>query len=164
MTAKREIPLPEQYLLEMYYTLEKLADMEGLLYLAESDVHGIGVFARQGFDAGQVVGWITGPRWNECGPITHVLYCTEDWDCPVMCVGPLRFANHSADPNTMVEYWNPVPGQHPIVTVRALRDIAADEELTWYYSDEFQEDISDEGRGGPSSEGLSNTETESARK
>ncbi|KAJ7856945.1 hypothetical protein B0H14DRAFT_2752016, partial [Mycena olivaceomarginata] len=52
-------------------------------------------------------------------------------------IGPLRMVNHNCNPNA--EYL-PVDGSKSALTVRTLRDIAAGEEITFYYSVDYFED------------------------
>jgi len=105
-----------------------------LCLVAESNVHGRGLFARQDIPANTWIGHYDGPSTHENG--MHVLWVDEgqvdeNW------IGydgnnELRFMNHASSPN----------GEMDSLDLYALHDIAAGEEITIDYGEEFEADIS----------------------
>lgn len=97
-----------------------------MVYVQESPQHGRGVFAAQGISAGGVLMVFQGPllRRAELDPHDYHLQIGED-----LYLGPSGladdFVNHSCAPNA---------GFGEGLALLALRDIAADEEITWDYS------------------------------
>ena len=90
-------------------------------YVAASDIHGQGLFAKSRIRGGTVIGWLQGRPCTEDGD--HVLWISEHQGIEVMC--DLRYINHSDQPNAC--YYDDL-------SVIALRDIAPDEEITHDYA------------------------------
>ncbi len=105
------------------------------VYPAASSIHGTGLFAAREIPAGSYIGTYHGPRASRNG--MYVLWVCESGDQEeekwVGCSGRnlLRYLNHSAD-------WN---AEFDGLDLYATRDIARDEEITFYYGDEFHEQI-----------------------
>ena len=92
-----------------------------------SPIHGNGAFATRSIRAGERIGEYTGSPSDEDG--TYVLWVEGD-DGEFHGIdgdGPLRWLNHSTDPN--VEFDGP--------QLFALRDIGVGEELTFHYGEEW---------------------------
>lgn len=90
------------------------------VFVADSPIHGKGLFARNFIPAGTVIGVVQGrPTMNDGD---HVLWIDENTGIQVQC--ELRYINHSDDPNA-VYYDN--------LEVCAVRDIQAGEEITHNY-------------------------------
>ena len=112
------------------------ADLRDWVYAASSPLHGTGLYARKPIAAGEYIGSYHGPRASRNG--MYVLWVWEpdekdgegDW---VGCSGRnlLRYLNHSLDCNAEFD------GLH----LFALCDIAQDEEITFFYGDEFEESL-----------------------
>ena len=93
------------------------------IYVKKSDIHGLGLFAQKKIKKGELIGAIEKAiPATEDGP--HVLWLSEDEGYRVE--GPLKYINHSAKPNA---------AYYDDLTVVALRDIKADEEITHYYGE-----------------------------
>ena len=90
-------------------------------YVAESSIHGKGLFARERIESGTVIGWITGVPSDVDG--SHVLWLSENEGIEVTC--DLRYINHSDQPNAC--YYDDR-------SVVALTDIQPDDEITHNYS------------------------------
>jgi len=90
-------------------------------YVAPSDIHGQGLFARSRIEGGTIIGWLQGRPCIEDGE--HVLWISPHQGIEVTC--NLKYINHSARPNAC--YYDDL-------SVVALRDIAADEEITHDYA------------------------------
>lgn len=107
------------------------AELREWVYSAESSIHGTGLFAARSIARGEYIGTYWGPEAKRNG--TYVLWVSDsvdesDW------IGRsgrnlLRYLNHSADCNAEFDAFD----------LYALRDIAADEEITFYYGDEFDD-------------------------
>jgi hypothetical protein len=89
-------------------------------YVAESPIHGRGLFAARTIRNDEVIGWVRGVPATEDGP--YVLWLSETEAIEVHC--DLRFINHSDHPNA--RYYDDG-------SVVALRDILAGEEITHDY-------------------------------
>lgn len=93
-------------------------------YVAESPIHGRGLFARRAIKAEEYIGTYEGPATQKDG--MHVLWLwnedTERWE-GINGKNEMRFLNHDKDPNA--DWW----GEE----LYALRPIAADEEITFDY-------------------------------
>jgi len=108
----------------------KQPDLERLFYVADSAIHGKGLFARVPLPAECYLGQYDGPTTRTNG--MHVLWVQEasgEW------IGRdgrnlLRYINHAIPPNTEFDGFD----------LYALRDIAAGEEITIDYGDEFHDD------------------------
>lgn len=94
--------------------------METLVYVADSAIHGKGLFARRRIKAGTVIGRIQGEPTRRDGP--HVLWLTPRSGIKVQCV--LKYINHSDAPNAIY---------YDTREVVALRTIAPHEEITHDY-------------------------------
>lgn len=95
-----------------------------MYYVAESPVHGRGLFASRLIKEGELLGEVEGKPTTVDGP--HVLWMTEKRGFKVSC--DLRYINHSKSPN--VAYYDDL-------TVVALRDISTDEEIVHDYGDDW---------------------------
>lgn len=105
-------------------------DYNPLCYVAESPIHGRGLFARHDIPAGTWIGHYTGPITKENG--MHVLWVEADGDSAEEWIGydgtnELRFMNHAAAPN----------GEMDGLDLYASRRIRANEEITIDYGEEF---------------------------
>lgn len=100
------------------------------VYVADSGIHGKGLFAAQPIKEGDLLGVLACKKTKKDGP--HVLWVEKADDrydlYKVTC--EFKYINHSAKPN--VAYYEDL-------TVVALRDIKPHEELTHYYGDEWEE-------------------------
>jgi uncharacterized protein len=87
-----------------------------------SSIHGRGCFATKRIPARALIGRF------ECRPTTrngpHVLWLDDE---PLLVTNELRFLNHAADPNAVVDE----------LDVRARRPIAAGEEITIDYGEDW---------------------------
>ena len=91
------------------------------IYVADSPVHGKGLFASSRIAAGSVIGNIKGIPSKKDG--SHVLWLSASEAIEVTC--DLRYINHSDDPNAC--YYDDL-------SVMALRDIHPQEEITHDYA------------------------------
>ena len=105
-----------------------MPDASDLVVAGESAIHGTGAFAAAPIPAGTHIGTYTGTPSDEDG--VHVLWVEGDDGAfhGIEGDGVLRWLNHSATPN--VEFDGP--------ELYALRAIAAGEELTFHYGEEWQ--------------------------
>lgn len=106
-------------------------DKNELCSVADSPVHGRGLFARADIAAGTWIGHYDSIETSENG--MHVLWV--DGEEPGEWLGfdgtnELRFLNHNDDPNAEMSE----------LALYAIRDIKKDEEITFYYGDEFSAD------------------------
>ncbi len=90
------------------------------IYVANSNIHGQGLFAESRIRGGTVIGWLQGRPCTVDG--AYVLWISETQGIEVLC--DLRYINHSEQPNAC--YYDDL-------SVIALRDIAPDEEITHNY-------------------------------
>ena len=97
----------------------------GKFQVAESNIHGKGLFATMAIAAGEVLGYIKVRPTDANGP--HVLWC-DDGEAPYEVLCEFRFINHTNDPN--VAYYDDF-------SVVAIRDIQPGEELTHNYGDDW---------------------------
>jgi SET domain-containing protein len=98
--------------------------------VADSSIHGKGLFAAATIPSGAYIGFYEGDETTENG--THVLWVQQsddedDW-LGYDGTNELRFLNHSGEPNCEMD------GQE----LFAARDIEADEELTIDYGPWFE--------------------------
>jgi len=107
-------------------------DTNQLCFVADSPVHGRGLFARHDITANTWIGHYDGPRTQENG--MHVLWVESgaDEDEKEQWFGydgnnELRFLNHSKHPN----------GEMDGLDLYAIEDINAGEEITIDYGEEF---------------------------
>jgi SET domain-containing protein len=106
------------------------------VYVARSGIHGKGVFAGKSFVKGERVGYYRGYSTkvtSEENPFVIEMYDEDEVLTGYrMGTNQFRFVNHSADPNLDMDddlvFW-------------AVKDIAKDEELTWFYGPEFEADM-----------------------
>ncbi|MDJ0779666.1 MAG: SET domain-containing protein [Gammaproteobacteria bacterium] len=89
-------------------------------HVADSAIHGLGLFASETIPAGQVIGYLRGKPTRRDG--TYVLWISETEGFEVAC--DLRYINHSDRPNAC--YYDDL-------SVVALRDICPGEEITHDY-------------------------------
>jgi len=93
-----------------------------MIIVGDSIIHGKGLFARQDIRKNTIIGEVTGCITGEDGP--YVLWLTDTQGIRVE--NDLRYINHSAKPNAI--YYDDL-------TVVALKDIKAGEEITHYYGE-----------------------------
>ena len=91
-----------------------------LTYVADSSIHGKGLFANHHISAGELIGVIEGTPATTDGD--YVLWLDEDRGIQVHC--ELRFINHSDEPNA---------AYYDSLEVMALTDISPGEEITHNY-------------------------------
>ena len=96
---------------------------ESLYYVADSPIHGKGLFARKYIGAGVIIGRIDGVPTSTDGE--HVLWVDNENGFYVRC--DLRYINHSDEPNAVY---------YDTLEVWALTDIAPGEEITHNYMDD----------------------------
>lgn len=95
------------------------------LEVRKSDIHGKGLFASGVIKKGEQLGVVSGRRVQQDGP--HVLWVGEGQGLKVS--GPLKYINHSNKPNAC--YYDDL-------TVMALKNIKAGEEITHYYGEGWE--------------------------
>jgi len=98
-----------------------------IFYVATSTIHGQGVFAGRRLRRDEVIGSYQGLPTREDGTYVLWLYEDEEWR-GIEGTGPLRFLNHSCDPNADFDGCE----------LYALRDIATGEEITFHYGEEWE--------------------------
>ena len=102
------------------------------MYVADSQIHGRGLFADEPIDAGSYIGFYEGEETVEND--TYVLWVQQDFDKEYWLGfdgnNELRFLNHSAEANCEMD------GQ----ALYAARNIDTDEELTIDYGEWFEMD------------------------
>mgnify|MGYP001549967616 CR=1 FL=1 len=101
--------------------------------MADSPVHGRGLFARCDIPEGTWIGHYDGPQTKKNG--MHVLWVEADVGSDDEWVGydgtnELRFLNHAKNPN----------GEMDGLDLYAARDIRSGEEITIDYGEEFEAD------------------------
>ena len=108
-------------------------DTNSLCFVADSSVHGLGLFARHDIPADTWIGHYDGPQTRENG--MHVLWVEagEDEATDDQWVGyegnnELRFLNHAREPN----------GEMDGLDLYAICDIRSGEEITIDYGEEFE--------------------------
>ena len=102
--------------------------IENKIRVADSAIHGKGVFATAVIKKGELLGHLQTRPAKDNGP--YVLWCDDGKSArEVTC--NFRFINHAKKAN--VAYYDDL-------TVVAIRDILPGEELTHYYGDEWEED------------------------
>ena len=94
--------------------------MSKLTYVAESTIHGLGLFAARKITRDSIIGWLKGRPSTEDG--SYVLWLNDNEGFEVHC--DLRYINHSSKPNAC--YYDDL-------SVVALRDIEVGEEITHNY-------------------------------
>ncbi len=106
-------------------------DDNPLVYVADSPIHGRGLFARAPIAKGTYIGCYEGTRTTDNG--MHVLWVEGDEEDEWIGfdgTNTLRFLNHCAEPNGEMD------GQD----LYAARDIAQGEEITIDYGEWFPEE------------------------
>ena len=98
-------------------------------YVSESSIHGKGLFAKKDIKKGTVIGKVKGKKTKDLGE--HVLWI-EDKNHGILVNCELKYINHSNEPNA---------AYYDDLTVVALTNIKADEELTHDYGEEWQEEV-----------------------
>ena len=106
-------------------------DSNKLCFVAESSVHGRGLFARCHIPASAWIGHYDGRQTQENG--MHVLWVDEGEDTHESWVGydginELRYLNHAKSPNAEMDG----------LDLYASRDIDEGEEITIDYGEEFE--------------------------
>lgn len=91
-----------------------------LVYVADSPIHGKGLFAKRHIVAGEIIGLIQGVPASEDG--AHVLWVDGKNGIRVQC--DFRYINHSDEPNAVY---------YDTLEVCALRNISPGEEITHNY-------------------------------
>ena len=86
------------------------------LCVANSPIHGKGLFAMDPIKEGDILGVIKGIRTNDDG--TYVLWVAEDHAVRILC--KFKYINHSQAPNVVL---------YDTLEVCALRDIMPGEEI-----------------------------------
>jgi hypothetical protein len=133
----------DRFITEMYFDEEDIEKMDSLCYLAHSKIDGWGLFAKKDMPANTVVGYFHGPQWNGNGDDKFVYWAGPDNTIPIMVVGPMRFVNHSPEPNLEVEEFDP-PYSLGACQLKTMRPIRAGEEFTWHYGEEFEAALKEE--------------------
>lgn len=96
------------------------------LYVADSTIHGKGLFANNFIPEGTVLGTVQGEYTDTDGD--HVLWIDADTGFHVQC--DFRYINHSENPNAVY---------YDTLEVCALRDIQPGEEITHNYEHGWEE-------------------------
>jgi uncharacterized protein len=106
-------------------------DRNPMAYVGESPIHGRGLFARRAIAAEEYIGSYEGPATQEDG--MHVLWIwnedSERWE-GIDGKNEMRFLNHASEPNA--DWWG--------TDLYAVREIAADEEITFDYGWDREEE------------------------
>jgi SET domain-containing protein len=97
---------------------------DSIVFVADSAIHGKGLFAKTFIPAGTVIGTLSGKRTTRDG--AHVLWLDDGTGFRVTC--ELRYINHSKSPNA---------AYYDSLEVCAIRDIQAGEEITHDYGDDW---------------------------
>lgn len=109
----------------------KKYDNNPLVYVGDSTIHGRGLFARQPIARDDYIGTYEGPATQKNG--MHVLWLwNEDsgrWE-GINGNNEMRFLNHDSEPNA--DWWGD--------ELYALRDIEPDEEVTFDYGWDDEEE------------------------
>jgi len=103
-------------------------DNNPLCFIADSAVHGRGLFARDNIAAGTWIGHYDSVETRENG--MHVLWVEADEEgewAGYDGTNELRFLNHDSQPN----------GELDGLDLYAVRDIKANEEITFDYGEEW---------------------------
>ena len=100
-----------------------MTSIDQLTFVSDSKIHGKGLFARVDILKSTVIGTTQGQPCKRNGP--HVIWLSETEAFKVSC--DLKYINHDDKPNAC--YYDDL-------TVVALRNIKADEEITHNYQSE----------------------------
>jgi SET domain-containing protein len=108
-------------------------DTNSLCFVADSPVHGRGLFARHNIPADTWIGHYDGPQTRENGMYVLWVEAGQDGETGEEWIGydginELRFLNHARQPN----------GEMDGLDLYAIRDIRPDEEITIDYGEEFE--------------------------
>lgn len=107
----------------------KKYDTNPLAYVADSPIHGKGLFARVDIPEDTWIGTYEGPATKTDG--MHVLWLydedTGDWE-GIDGRNEMRFLNHSARPNA--DWWD-----NELYSTRAIE---RDEEITFHYGEDWE--------------------------
>ncbi len=108
-------------------------ELKDWVYSAKSPLHGTGLFARKPIAEGAYIGTYHGPKASRNGMYVLWVCDSEDDDAWIGCSGRnlLRYLNHSQQCNAEFDG----------LDLYATTDIAEDEEITFYYGDEFHEQL-----------------------
>jgi SET domain-containing protein len=101
--------------------------------IRDSEIDGLGVFAKEVFFKGEVIGIITGTIPEKVDEHSSYAVGFQDEDENAYWVEPFapwKYLNHSKDANAV--------GDTPVLI--AARNIEVGEEITIYYGDEWEED------------------------
>ncbi len=102
-----------------------MKDNDSLFYVADSPIHGKGLFAARDIPKDTLLGVVQGVPAKRNGP--YVLWLADGRGIRVQC--DLRFINHSDKPNAA--YFD-------TLEVMTLRRIRRGEEITHDYGEDFQ--------------------------
>jgi SET domain-containing protein len=110
--------------------MSKTHDLDHFFYVAESEIHGKGLFARRKIRKGTYLGEYDGPETGENG--MHVLWAEMDDGEWIGRDGQnlLRYINHSEKPCAEFAGFE----------LFATCSIDVDQEITIHYGDEFEPD------------------------
>lgn len=98
---------------------------DSLVYVKESAIHGLGLFAKKAIESGKVLGKLQGGPTTEDGP--YVLWLDDNnKGFRVNCI--FKYINHNSKPNAC--YYDDL-------TVVAIKNIRKEEEITHHYGDEW---------------------------
>lgn len=98
--------------------------MNSAIIVKNSAIHGKGLFAHNNISKDQIIGHFKGKKTSKTS--AYVLWI--DTHLSIEVEGPLKYINHSKQPNAC--YYNDL-------TVVALRDINKDDEITHDYGDDW---------------------------
>lgn len=108
--------------------MDQPRSLDSLVYVAQSPIHGLGLFARVPLERGSYIGRYEGRPAQE--DAAHVLWVQADGDWEgVHGENALKYLNHSRTPNAEFDG----------VELYALRDILPGEEITFHYGEEWNE-------------------------
>jgi len=104
-------------------------DDNPLVYVADSPIHGKGLFARVDISYDSHIGTYEGPATKDDG--MHVLWVwndeTDEWE-GIDGNNEMRFLNHASDPNA--DWWGD--------ELYSIRDIVRGEEITFHYGEDWE--------------------------
>lgn len=100
--------------------------LDSKVYVADSPIHGKGLYAKEFIPAGSVIGNVWGRYTKTDGD--HVLWVSDTIGLQVLC--QFRYINHSDSPNA---------AYYDSLEVCAVKDIRPDEEITHNYQEGWDE-------------------------
>jgi len=105
--------------------MAKTKNLKQLVYSAESEIHGTGLFAKKPIKKGEHIGTYEGPEVKKNG--TYVLWVYEEDDNPIGRNGKnlLRYLNHSVAGNAEFDGFD----------LYALKKIKPHDEITFDYKE-----------------------------